>query len=124
MLPVHSVAAGARMTELDRVDLVELLTVVDRFQLQSGLVVAPDFSLPDGWKPHSATVVIVAPDGKSRKTTASLLSAHFRIPDPTVSADRRWRLVVSLPTMTKDEVPIGSKIMVPKALKLEIGVED
>jgi hypothetical protein len=29
-----------------------------------------------------------------------------------------------LPAMTADEVPIGSKIMVPKALKLEVGVED
>ena len=112
------------MTEVDRVDLVGLLTVADRFQLSSGLVVVPDFSLPSGWKARSETVVIVTPDGESRKTAASLLSAHFRIPDPTVSADRRWRLVVSLPTMTKEEVPTGTKIMVPKALKLEIGVED
>ena len=112
------------MTELDRADLVELLTVADRFQLKSGLVVVPDFSLPNGWTPRSTTVVIVTPDGESRKATASLLATHFRITDPTVSADRRWRLVVSLPTMTADEVPTGTKIMVPKALKLEIGGED
>jgi hypothetical protein len=30
--------------------------------------------------------------------------------------------VVSLPTMTKEEVPIGTKIMVAKSLKLEMGV--
>jgi hypothetical protein len=112
------------MTELDRMDLVELLTVVDRFQLSSGLVVVPDFSLPHGWKARSETVIIVTPSGDSRTTTASLCPTHFSIPDPSVSADRRWRLVVSLPTMTKDEVPAGTKIMVPKALKLEIGVED
>jgi len=31
-------------------DLVELLTVLESFQLNNGLVVVPDFSLPDGWK--------------------------------------------------------------------------
>jgi hypothetical protein len=103
-------------------DLVELLTVADRFQLSSGLVVVPDFSLPRGWKARSETVEIITPDGENRKTCACLMATHFNIPDPTVPADRRWRLVVSLPTMTKEEVPIGTKIMVAKSLKLEMGV--
>jgi hypothetical protein len=94
---------------MQRIDLVELLTVADRFQLSSGLVVVPDFSLPKGWKARSETVAIVTPEGESRKILACLMATHFNIPDPTVSADRRWRLVVSLPTMTKEEVPIGTK---------------
>ena len=105
-------------------DLVELLTVADRFQLSRGLVVVPNFALPSGWKARSETVVIVTPDGENRKTTACLSATHFRIPDPAASADRRWRLEVSLPTMTAEEVPIGTKIMVTKSLKLELGVEN
>ena len=47
-------------------DLVELLTVTERFQLDNGLVVVPDFSPPNGWKNRSETVTIVLPDRKHR----------------------------------------------------------
>jgi len=101
-------------------DLVELLTVAERFQLNYGLVVVPDFSVPDGWKNRSAIVTIVLPDGKHRVAKASLAVAHFRIPDPAASSDKRWRLVVSFPTMRKEDVPIGSKVMVPISLRTAI----
>jgi hypothetical protein len=105
------------------VDLVELLTVADRFQLSSGHVLVPDFSVPKGCKPRSETVVIVKPNGESREVAVWLAVTHFLIRDPAVSADRRWRLVVSLPTMTKDEVPIGSKIMVPRSLRASMQLD-
>jgi hypothetical protein len=104
-------------------DLVELLTVADRFQLSSGLVLMPDFSVPKGWRPRSETVLIVKPNGESREARAWLAVAHFYIRDPAVSADRRWRLVVCLPTMTKEEVPIGSKVMVPQSLRASMQLD-
>jgi hypothetical protein len=104
-------------------DLVELLTLTDHFQLSSGLVVVPDFSVPKGWKPRSETVTIVRPNGESREAKARLAVEHFLIRDPAVSVDRRWRLVVSFPTMTKEEVPIGSKVMVPQSLRASIQLD-
>jgi len=94
--------------------------VPERFQLSNRLVVAPDFSAPQGWKNRSETVTIVLPDGKHSEAKASLELAHFRIADPTASPERRWRLVVSFPTMTKEGLPKGSKVMVPKSLKAAI----
>lgn len=101
-------------------DLVELLTVVDRFQFADRLLVLPDFSLPPGWTPRSETIVVATPQGQCREVAAHLWGAHLLIRDPTVSADRRWRLQVSFPTLTKEEVPIGSKIMVPRPLRAAI----
>lgn len=107
-------ATSARRGCMD--DLVELLTVAERFQLNSGLVVVPDFSPPDGWKNRFETVTVALPDGKHRAVIASLAIAHFRISDPAAPLDRRWRLVVSFPELTKEDVPIGSKVMVPLCL--------
>jgi hypothetical protein len=104
-------------------DLVELLTVADRFQLSSGLVLVSDFSVPKGWKPRSETVVIVKPNGESREATACLAVTHFLIRDPAASTDRQWRLVVSLPMMTKEEVPIGSKVMVSQSLRASMQLD-
>jgi len=101
-------------------ELVELLTVAEHFQLNNGLVVVPDFSVPDGWRNRSENVTIVLPDGKRRTAKASLAAVHFRMPDPAASLDKRWRLVVSFPTMTKELVPIGSKVMVPVSLRSAI----
>jgi len=53
----------------------------------------------------------------SREATACLAVTHFNIRDPAASAERRRRLVVFLPSMTKEEVPIGSKVMAPQSLR-------
>ena len=99
-------------------DLVELLTVSDHFQLQRiGLVVAPDFSAPPGWKPRSETVTVLTPDGQSQEAMVRIEVWHAEIRDPSVPADRRWRLVVSFPEMTKERVPVGSRIMASQALR-------
>jgi len=97
-------------------DLIELLTVTDRFELGYGLAVAPDFPAPHGWKARSETVTIVLPDGKRRDAKAILSVAHISIADPAVSADRRWRLVVSFPTLRKEDVPEGTKVMGSRSL--------
>jgi hypothetical protein len=98
-------------------DLVELLTVTDRFELSSGLVVVPDFSLPDGWKVRSETVTLLMSDGTHCEATAQLVITHFNIRDPAVPQDRRWRLVVSFPALKKGDLPIGTKVMVPRSLR-------
>jgi hypothetical protein len=102
-------------------DLVELLTVADHFQLANrSVVVVPDFSLPNGWKARSETVTIVLPVGKCREAKASLKVGHVNIPPAIGDEDRRWRLVVSFPTLTKEDVPIGSKVMVAVSLRAAI----
>ena len=102
-------------------DLVELLTVDDHFRLAAptGLVVRPDFPLPDGWKARVEPVVIVTSDGRSRELMAHFLSAHFSIPNPA-KAEMRWRLVVPSPEADKKAVPIGSKVMTSDALRAAI----
>jgi len=70
-------------------DLVELLTVVDRFQFADRLLVLPDFSLPPRWTPRSEAVVVVTPSGQRREVEASLVINHLNFRDPTVSVDRR-----------------------------------
>jgi hypothetical protein len=101
-------------------DLVELLTVAVRFQFADRLLVLPDFSLPNGWKPRSEAVVVVTPDGQRHEVEASLLVMHLNIRDPAASVDKRWRLQVYFPTLAKEEVPIGSKVMVPPSLRAAI----
>ncbi len=95
---------------------VELLTVEECFQLSHvGLVVVPDFSVPCGrWKNFSETVVVIRPDGREFEANAQFNMSHFNIPDPDVSVDKRWRVLVSLPDGKKNEVPIGSKILVSR----------
>ena len=99
-------------------ELVELLTVADRFQLSYDLVVTPDFAVPaKGWRPCSQTAILVTPEGRSFETTVGMAIAHFNISDRGAPEERRWRVVVSFPKLTKEEVPIGSKLMVSRTLK-------
>ena len=93
---------------------LELLTVADCFQLSNiGLVVVPDFAVPPGhWKNFSDTVIVLRPDRREFEETAEFKMSHFDICDPNVSMDKRWRIVVSLPNVRKEDVPVGSKILV------------
>jgi hypothetical protein len=97
---------------------VELLTVEDSFQITGrGVVVIPDFSVPNGWKNRTEVVVVRKPDGQQYEATAQLSMTHFNISDPDVSIDKRWRVVVLLPDRKKEELPIGSKILVSEKVK-------
>jgi len=93
---------------------IELLTISDYFQLPKiGLVLAPDFSLPRaGWTNFASEVVVERPDGSQLPTTAKFSQTHFLIKDPSVPIDKRWRITVSLPGLTKRDIPIGSKVLV------------
>src|SRR5262245_48431293 len=99
---------------------VELFTVVDTFQIPSlGLVVTPDFSVPDRWKNVSDMVRIVTPDGHEFEALARFNMTHFNIPS-SGDVDRRWRIVVCFPKEKKDDVPVGSRIFVARELRTSL----
>ena len=93
-------------------DIDLLLTVVDRFQIKHlGLVLAPDFSVPNGrWSEQSHSVIVEVPDGQRFEAKARFGLSHFNIRDPEVSMDRRWRVTVTMPEARKEQVPIGSRV--------------
>jgi|ERR1043165_5653757 hypothetical protein len=105
---------------------VELLTVEDAFWLgRKGvamLILHPDFSVPPGWEQRgwsqrTEPVVVVKPDGQKIEATAQINMTHLNIPDPGVSIDRRWRLTVWLTDRTKEDVPVGSRILVSQEIR-------
>ncbi len=99
-------------------NLSELLTVEERFMIDRlGIVVAPDFPIPrSGWNPSEETVTIRRPDGSEVEAIAQFNQSHFNIPDPTVPIDRRWRVTVCILNTAKEDVPIGSRLLVRNEL--------
>jgi hypothetical protein len=99
-------------------DQAELLVVSDSFQISGqGLVVVPDFaSTASEWRGGSVMATIQRPDGSSFASRINLYTSHFNIPDPTVPLDNRWRIVPTFPDLRADDVPIGSRVLVSKAV--------
>lgn len=120
-------AAGSRLYDTDlparaaddwRRNAVELLTVEDSFQISGrGVVVVPDFPLPEGWEDRRGMIVVVTPDGRQYDATARFSRSHFEIRDPNVAADKRWRVVVLLPDGKKEDLPVGSRILVSREVR-------
>jgi len=100
----------------------ELLTVEDRFMIErGGLVVAPDFSLPgNDWKPSEETVAIQRPDGINLQAVAKFNLSPFNIPDPDVPVDPRWRVTICILDRAKEDVPVGSKLLVRQELAAQL----
>jgi len=104
---------------------VELTMVEDAFCLRSNntdtapiLVIHPDFSVPpSGWRSRTESVTILKPNGEEFETIAELNLSHFNIRDSNSPLDRRWRVTVSLPNRTGEDVPIGSKILVSPEIR-------
>jgi hypothetical protein len=96
-----------------------LLTVEERFQLSDiGLTLAPDFPVPHGkWRNLQETVRLSDPSGKELQAVAQFNITHFNIPDPSTSLNQRWRILVTLPGLTKEHVPIGSKLFVSSEIR-------
>jgi hypothetical protein len=96
----------------------ELMTVEQAFQLQGvGLTVLPDFSVPKaGWKNGARRVRVVKPDGEQLEADANFHAWHFKLRDPSAPVDKRWRVVISFPFLTKEDVPAGSRILSDPAL--------
>jgi hypothetical protein len=103
-------------------DHVEWFAVEDTFQLKGiGLVVTPHFSIPKGWKAttpwRTEPAIIVRPDGSRLETNMKLLVEHFNMIDPEATMDRVWRIVPTFPDAVKEDVPIGSQVLVSPELK-------
>ena len=101
---------------------VELMTVKDTFSLsrKSGALLAlhPDFPVPPGgWKNRAEKVLVVRPDGSKIEATAEVTLEHFLIRDPDVSTDKRWRVGLFLTHTKKEDVPLGSRILVSDGLR-------
>ena len=104
-------------------DRVELMKVEDTFLIKSiGLVLAPSFELPpDGrWQNIKETVLIKTPEGELTEAEALFSVAHLNIKDPSVSASKRWPILVSLKGINKESVPLGSTIYVKASTKVSI----
>jgi|GEM_PF-2148092 hypothetical protein len=100
----------------------ELLRVDESFHIQGyGLVVHPDFSVPNGWKNQVETVVVEKPDGQRYESIAQFNAVHFNVAfdstDVMGAIDRRWRVIALLPNTAKDDLPAGSKIFVSRELR-------
>ncbi|MFN7573028.1 MAG: hypothetical protein ACK5TK_16490 [Betaproteobacteria bacterium] len=93
---------------------VELLTVEECFLLNGvGLVLAPDFSVPrEKWRSRLEQVLVITPEAHQFEAQAELLLTHFNVGDSVAPLDRRWRIVITLPALTKERVPVGSRILV------------
>jgi hypothetical protein len=97
---------------------IEILTVEECFEVGGGLLLHPNFSLPNGnWENRLEKVIIVRPDGQKVEATAQFSSSHFNYADPNISLDRRWRVTIFFPEMKKDYVPVRSKIFVSREVK-------
>jgi len=101
-------------------DKVELLTVEHTFWLRRDriqmLILSPDFPVPNGWRERgwnarTEAVTVLPPDGTELAATAQINMTHLNIPDPDFTGSR-WRITVWLTDRTKQEVPVGSKILV------------
>jgi hypothetical protein len=107
---------------------VTLITVASTFCLRSDthpercvLIIQPDLSVPpEGWKERSETVTILTPAGDKFETTAQISLSHIniRMEDRHHSTiDQRWRVTVSIQSLTSDAVPEGSKVLVSPEIR-------
>lgn len=102
--------------------MVELLRVTDAFQLSNvGLVLTPHFPVPAaGWQNVSTAVELVMPEGQRIVSEAQFNLTHFNFSGASVGAERRWRVVVSLPELHKARVPVGTQLLAPMELNARL----
>ena len=94
------------------------MEVQDTFDIKNvGVLVVPSFDLPSQrkWQPLIELVTIKDPSGQHIEVESLFSVIHLNIRDPKVSANKRWQIVVSFKTLTKADLPIGSKIFVSKS---------
>ena len=95
-------------------DHVELLTVENSFEISGrGIVLIPDFAVPERWNDRVDSVILAIPGGQKIATKARFNLSHFSLSDANASVNERWRVVVLLLDVRKEQVAIGSKLLVP-----------
>ena len=106
-------------------DHVELMQVQERFALKrDGLTLVPDFPVlhHDKWNNFNTQVLVITPNGEQKEFQAKFQRWHFNFRGPGVDISRCWRIVVSLPNASKEDVPVGSGIWVTHDIKQALGV--
>lgn len=113
------IPACLAMTFADAMNLVELLTVEDRFQLiHKGLIVVPCLPVPKGdWSNFEASGSLLKPDGPDETVLLRFTVSHFNIADPRIPVEQCWQVAVSLPELQKDDVPVGSRLLVSEDVR-------
>jgi|SRR5215467_512318 len=91
----------------------DLLTVERVFQLQDiGLTVLPDFLVPKaGRKNGTHRVRVVNQMASNSKLTPTSMSGISTFAIHLQPPDERWRVVISFPSLTKDDLPTRSRIL-------------
>ena len=102
----------------------ELLTVEHTFFIARGdtslLILYPDFPIPEDYGSpvqRVEQVSLLRPDGSCIEATAQINVSHLNIPAPDVPWDARWRITIVLTDRKKDEVPVGSKLLVAEDVR-------
>jgi hypothetical protein len=101
------------------------MQVRERFALKrDGLTLVPDFPVLhyDKWNDFDTPVLVITPNGEQKEFHANFQRCHFNIRGPGVDISRCWRIVVSLPNASKEDVPVGSRVWVTRDIKRALGV--
>jgi hypothetical protein len=107
------------------IEQVELLTVEHTSWLERPgvqmLIIYPDFRIPRGWKERgwirrTESVLVVRPNGSEIAATAMICMTHLSIRGPALVEDR-WRITMWLTNRTVQEVPVGSRVLVPREVR-------
>ena len=105
---------------------VELFTVEDTSWIPAEntqlLILRPDFPVSGGWRrlgqfERMETVTIVRPDGQQIEAIAHISTSHINYSDPHVPIEMRWRITVWFTDRPKEDVPIGSRILVSEEIR-------
>jgi hypothetical protein len=93
---------------------IHLLSVEDRFELSAcGLVVVPILPVPPTvFKQFQAQVTVERPDGR-RLEAASIFDIQYH---KLLAGDSRCGIVITFRGLSKEDVPIGSRILVDEQI--------
>ena len=83
-----------------------------------GLILAPALPMPSSSAFHEIedAVTVQAPDGTTREWQARVGPAHFHL----VGGGSQWSIVVRLLDASKDDVPVGSRVLASEQLLASI----
>jgi hypothetical protein len=96
-----------------------LLEVADTFDMPTvgGLVLHPSPEMPrGGFAARRCKATLQLPDGSMHDRVLTLTPTHFKL----LSGGSRWSVVVSLDGARKEEVPVGTRVLVNEELANEL----
>ena len=96
-----------------------LLKVADTFDMPTvgGLVLHPSPDMPrGGFQARRCEATLQLPDGSTSDRVLTLTPAHFKL----VSGGSTWSVVVSIDGGRKEDIPIGTRVLVDQELADEL----